>query len=206
MRRDSPYVLDNEDVDDDGDVDFHKQIGDDSFSRSLPAVLRVGVAHEVSPQLTLVGNYDQAFTEGFGMSTTPRLASGVEYRLSPWFPVRAGLSVGGRRGNSSAVGLALGPFHMSGMQLRLFDLALVSRGGFFPGLSKGTALSLQFFQLSVIFEEEPKPSKEEARPPVQGPEIEILPRPQSEKDAGVEEDGEQGMGNIGAGWYQPMED
>lgn len=143
-------VLDNEDVDGDGDADFHKQLDDASFSRSLPAVLRVGVAHEFSPRLTLAGNYDQAFTTGFGLSTTPRLAGGVEYRLVPWFPVRFGLSVGGRRSNSSAVGFALGPFTTSRMQFQLLDLALVTRSGFFPGISKGSAITLQLFKLSLI--------------------------------------------------------
>ena len=143
-------ILDNEDVDGDGDVDFHKLLDDESFSRSLPAMLRMGVAHEYSPRLTLVGNYDQAFSEGFGVSTTPRLAGGVEYRLVPWLPVRFGLSVGGRQGTSSSFGFALGPFEFPHVQLRLLELAVATRDGFFPGLSKGSAISLQLLRLSLI--------------------------------------------------------
>jgi hypothetical protein len=143
-------VLDNEDVDKDGDKDFHKKIGEEDFSRSLPAMLRVGVAHELMERMTVVGNYDQAFSEGFGLSTTPRLSGGVEYRMVDWFPLRFGLSVGGRWSSSSALGFALGPFTMSRLQFRLLDLALVTRGGFFPGIAKGTAISVQFFRLDLI--------------------------------------------------------
>ena len=149
-RRNIEDILDNEDVDGDGDVDFHKKIGEESFSRSLPALLRVGVAHELTDRLTVAGNYDQAFTEGFGLRTTPRLSAGAEYRLVNWFPTRFGLSVGGRRGASTAIGFAFGPFELPHLQISLLDLALVTRGGFFPGIAKGTAISVQFFRLSLI--------------------------------------------------------
>lgn len=142
-------VLDNEDVDGDGHVDFSKQIGSDSFSRSLPAVLRLGASRDVQPLLTVSVGYDQAFTSGFGMSTTPRLATGLEYRLVRWFPVRCGLSAGGGRGRSSAVGFAVGPFRLGRSELRFLDTALVSRGGFLPGLSKGTAVSTTLFRLDL---------------------------------------------------------
>ena len=157
-------ILDNEDVDDDGDVDFHKKIGEESFSRSLPAVLRVGVAHELMERLTVVGNYDQAFSKGFGISTTPRLSSGVEYRLVPWFPMRFGLSLGGRWGSSSAIGFAIGPFELPHMQFSLLDLAVVTRGGFFPGISKGTAISLQLFRLDLTFGDIEGAPGEEVKP------------------------------------------
>jgi len=149
-RRNIEDILDNEDVDGDGDVDFHKKVGEESFSRSLPAMLRMGVAHEFMPRLTVVGNWDQAFTEGFGLTTTPRLSSGVEYRLVPWFPTRFGLSVGGRWSSSLSIGFAFGPFNLPHVQVRLLDLALVTRGGFFPGIAKGTAISVQFFRLNII--------------------------------------------------------
>lgn len=143
-------VLDNPDLDGDGDVDFHKHISNRSFSRSLPAVLRVGMAHELRPRLTVAGAYDQAFTNGFGISTTPRLALGGEYRLVEWFPFRAGLSAGGRYGVSSSVGWAFGPFPLSRMSLCLLDMAFVARGGVLPGLAKGTAVSAKLFELSLL--------------------------------------------------------
>ncbi|NKB66301.1 MAG: hypothetical protein GKR89_04500 [Candidatus Latescibacteria bacterium] len=142
-------VLDNEDVDGDGDKDFHKKVGSNSFSRSMPALLRVGVARQWNPKVLAVANWDQAFTSGFGYSTTPRVSAGMEYRLVDWFPARLGLSVGGR-GNSSSVGFGFGPFNFSNIQLELMDFAWVARGGFFPGLSKGAAISLTVFKLNML--------------------------------------------------------
>ncbi len=142
-------VLDNGDVDGDGDTDFNKLISEDSFSRSLPAMMRLGIAYQVQPKLTVVGNWDQAFSSGFGIETTPRLAGGVEYRLVDWFPMRFGLSLGGRSSGSS-IGFAFGPFVLPGVQATLMETALVTRGGFFPGIAKGTAISLMFFRLNLI--------------------------------------------------------
>ncbi|MEW6754390.1 MAG: DUF5723 family protein [Candidatus Latescibacterota bacterium] len=142
-------VLDNEDVDGDGDVDFRKKIGEEAFSRSLPAVLRLGVARVVQPRLTMAAGYDQAFTSGFGLSTTPRLSTGLEYRLVRWFPLRLGISAGGGRGTSSAVGFALGPFRLGRAELRILDTAMVSRGGLLPGVAKGTAISAHLVRLDL---------------------------------------------------------
>ena len=140
-------VLDNVDVDGDGDKDFHLKLNDDSFSRSVPAMLRIGGSHELQPKLTLMANYDQAFSEGFGITTTPRLSGGVEYRLVEWFPVRFGLSLGGRSRGSSA-GFALGPFSVFHMQSSL-DLAAMTRGGFVPGVARGLAISASW-RLNLI--------------------------------------------------------
>ena len=142
-------ILDNPDVDNDGDADFNQKISEDSFDRSLPAMIRLGAAHRLMPRLTLVGNYDQAFSDGFGITTTPRLSAGAEYRLVPWFPARAGVSAGGRS-NGSSIGFAFGPFSVYHMQLELLDTALVTRGGFFPGIAKGSAFSVMFFRFNLI--------------------------------------------------------
>ena len=143
-------VLENDDIDGDGEVDFNTKLSDDSFSRSLPAMLRVGVAHQPIERLTVVGNFDQAFSDGFGVSSTPRISTGAEYRLVPWFPTRIGLSLGGRGGSSLGVGLALGPWDVSHVQFQLLDLAFITRGGLLPGVAKGTALSLMVFRLNFI--------------------------------------------------------
>lgn len=142
-------VFDNPDFDGDGDPDFTKQIGQEPFSRSLPAMLRLGVAYRATPQLTVVGNWDQAFSSKFGMRTRPRLASGVEYWLADWLPARIGLSLGGRS-SSSAVGFAFGPFVLSSMQIRFLETSLAMRGGLFPGMAKGSAISVLFFRLSLV--------------------------------------------------------
>lgn len=142
-------VLDNPDVDGDGDTDFHQEISAKSFSRSLPARLRIGVSHRPMERLTVVGNYDQAFSTGFGLETAPRVSFGAEYRLVPWLPTRIGLSLGGRSASSS-IGFALGTFSVFHMQLQLLDTALVTRGGVLPGSAKGSQLSIMFFRFNLI--------------------------------------------------------
>ena len=112
-------------------------------------MLRLGVAYQAKPQLTVVGNWDQAFSSKFGMRTRPRLAGGIEYWLADWLPARMGLSLGGRS-SSSAVGFAFGPFVLSSMQVRLLETSLAMRGGLLPGIAKGTAISVMFFRLSLV--------------------------------------------------------
>ena len=141
-------VFDNPE-DANGDKIFHKEIDIDSFSRSLPAMLRIGVAHQLMPRLTLSGNYDQAFSSGFGISTTPHLSTAAEYRIVNWFPVRLGLSVGGRSGQTSAMGFAFGPFTLGRVQLSLLETGLINRGGFLPGLSQGFGYSINLFQFQI---------------------------------------------------------
>ena len=147
--RDIADVLDNPDIDGDGETDFNKLISEDSFSRSLPAMLRLGVAYEAMPRMTVVGNWDQAFSEGFGVTTTPRLSGGIEYRLVDWLPARFGLSLGGRNSGTS-IGFAFGPFIVPHCKISLLETAWVTRGGFFPGIAKGTAISVMIFRLDLI--------------------------------------------------------
>ena len=136
-------------VDADGDKVFHEEIDISSFSRSLPAMMRIGVAHQLMPRLTVSGNYDQAFSSGFGISSTPHIATAVEYRLVNWFPVRFGLSVGGRSGQTSAIGFAFGPFTLGRVQLSLLETGLINRGGFMPGLSQGFGYSINLFKFQI---------------------------------------------------------
>ncbi|MCC7264373.1 MAG: hypothetical protein IT369_17825, partial [Candidatus Latescibacteria bacterium] len=142
-------ALDNPDLDGDGEADFTKDLGEKAFSRSLPAMLRLGAAYQLQPKLMVVGNYDQAFSSGFGIKTTPRVALGAEYRLVDWFPTRIGLTLGGRSSGSS-LGFAFGPFNLGHTQFEFLDVALVNRGGMLPGASKGTAISLMLFKFNLI--------------------------------------------------------
>ena len=74
-RRDT--VLENEGAEaiwDSGVPVFHTERDIGSFSRSLPAMLRLGVAHKPIPRLTVAANYDQAFSSGMGIDSTPRIS------------------------------------------------------------------------------------------------------------------------------------
>jgi len=147
-RGDIEEVLDNP-RDEEGEVILDEEIPIKSFQKSLPAMLRIGGAHQLQPKLLVAGNYDQAFSSGFGISPVPRISAGMEYTLVDWFPMRFGLSAGGRGGMSSAIGFAFGPFAMGRASLTLLEFASANRGGFLPGLAKGTGLSLNFLQVRV---------------------------------------------------------
>lgn len=131
----------------DGDVIFHEELSSPSFQKSLPAMLRLGGAHALNPHLTLAANYDQAFSSGFGITATPRLAVAAEYRLVDWFPTRLGLSVGGRPGMMSSLGMGLGPFTAGPVEIAALELSYANRGGFIPGLAKGFGWYVSFFRL-----------------------------------------------------------
>lgn len=145
-------VLENE-VDaaiwENGDPVFHTKRDIGSFSRSLPAMLRLGVEHKPFPRLTVAANYDQAFSSGFGIDSTPRVSLGAEYRLVDWFPLRFGLSAGGRGGRSSAFGFALGPVTIKRFQMVFFEFSLSNRGGFFPGSSQGAGISFNLLRMHI---------------------------------------------------------
>lgn len=132
-----------------GDPVFHSEQDISSFSRSLPAMLRLGVAHKPFPRLTVAANYDQAFSTGLGIDSTPRVSLAAEYRLVNWFPVRFGLSAGGRGGRSSAFGFAFGPVIVKRFQMVLAELSLTNRGGFFPGSSQGAGISFNLFRIQL---------------------------------------------------------
>lgn len=108
-------------------TDEVKSIG--SFGSKLPAELRAGAAY-TTKKLIVAFDYTQGFTDGPGVSTTPKLAAGLEYRPVQALPLRAGLSVGGKSGFSPSVGFGFdfGPVDL--------DFAASYRGGMFAG-SKG---------------------------------------------------------------------
>jgi hypothetical protein len=134
---------------DNGDPVFRTQRDIDSFSRSLPAMLRLGVAHTLFPRLTVALNYDQAFSSGMGIDSTPRVSLATEYRLVNWFPLRFGLSGGGRAGRSSAIGISFGPFNVERFEMVLMEMSVSNRGGFFPGSSQGLGYSVNLLRMHI---------------------------------------------------------
>ncbi|MGB1890163.1 MAG: DUF5723 family protein [Candidatus Latescibacterota bacterium] len=141
-------IFDNP-VDENGETVFHEKVSEESFSLTLPAMLRLGVTHTPISKLTVSGQFDQAFSSGFGIASTPRLALGVEYRLVDWFPLSFGLSGGGRAGQSSAIGFGFGPFPVGSWRLTLMETGLVNRGGFLPGVAQGAGWSINLLRASL---------------------------------------------------------
>jgi len=107
-----------------------------AFSASPPRQLRLGASYQEGPMLVSV-ELQQGFSDGAMISKTPRFAMGTEYSPLPWLPLRAGVSMGGRWGFSTAFGLGIRP---GGFVL---DLAVLNRGGLTPGSSKGLSVAFE---------------------------------------------------------------
>jgi len=71
-------------------------IGD--FSTPLPSVMRLGAAYHLLDNLVLTAEYRQGFDNYFGNTTTPRFGGGVQYIINDMFPLRGGVSFGGKYG------------------------------------------------------------------------------------------------------------
>jgi len=94
--------------------DYDRELDGDSFSKSLPAELRLGGAYR-SGKVLLSADYVQGFKNRPGVSTKPQLALGAEFRLIGFLPLRAGIALGGSHGASSGAGfgLRIGTFEMN---------------------------------------------------------------------------------------------
>lgn len=112
-----------------------------SVRSGLPVRLRLGVSREFS-RLRIAGEVSASSANRFAASTTPQVASGLEY--APWRPllVRFGVAAGGPSG--FAVGWGLG-FRLGPMTLN--TAARVDRGlwiGSGRGITGAVALDINF--------------------------------------------------------------
>ncbi len=101
-----------------------------SFSEKLPMVLRLGCAYQEGPVL-LTADWVQGFKKGVWATTKPQFSFGTEWKGIGWFPLRAGVTLGGEIGFGTSFGFGL---HPGGLAL---DFGMLSRGFLFPATSKG---------------------------------------------------------------------
>ncbi len=112
-----------------------------AFSTRLPAEMRIGVSRKLGSFL-ISGDYHQGFSRRPGVSPRPFLALASEWQGVGFLPLRAGVSLGGPYGFSSAFGfgLYLGPLK--------WDLGVLFPGALWPSFAKGiqlgTNLNLRF--------------------------------------------------------------
>jgi hypothetical protein len=124
-------TLSVDNIDDDSLVvseDYDREI--ESFSSTLPSVLRLGLAN-TSGKLTWAIDWEQGFRLGASVTTKPRFAFGAQYKLIGLLPFRGGFATGGGKGQvvSGGTGLDLGVFYL--------DLALSNHSGFDFNETKG---------------------------------------------------------------------
>lgn len=118
-------------------VDSKQTVEIDPFTTSLSPELRLGIAHS-SNRFAFAVDLTQGIRRVAGVSTNPRAAIGTELRLLHFFPVRAGLSIGGKHGFSSSAGFGLD------FSVFSWDFAVSSRGGLFSGRGIGAAFGWMF--------------------------------------------------------------
>jgi len=124
-------------------TDFDKDISDTTwseegvpFSSRLPMVLKLGGSFRYG-RVVVAADYKQGFKEDAFVSTKPCFSLGTEWKGLSWLPLRAGVTLGGKVGFGTSAGIGLRP---GGFVL---DLAVMSRGGFTPGTSKGVLVALE---------------------------------------------------------------
>ncbi len=112
----------------------------DNFSTPLPSVMRLGAAYHLLDNLVITAEYRQGLDSYFGNTTTPRLGAGVQYIIGEIFPLRAGVSFGGKYGYLFGLGTGLysSVFH--------FDISTAFSRAAWPSSTTGlyTALSFKF--------------------------------------------------------------
>lgn len=111
-----------------------------SFSTTIPQQVRIGAVYQQTKYLISV-DYIQGFRQGPGVTTTPQLASGIEYRPLNWLPLRLGLAVGGREKILLAMGWGI---KLNGFGI---DFAITNQGGLLPASSQGTTFA---FGLRIV--------------------------------------------------------
>ncbi len=79
------------------------------FQTRFSPVLRIGARLKplAYPQFALHATYTQGFKKDALTTTTPRLDAGVEYALASFFPLRLGITLGGRVGFGLGIGAGL---------------------------------------------------------------------------------------------------
>ncbi len=101
----------------------------------LPPYARLSGAIRPWRPLTLSGEFQAGFGDGYGVSSIPELKLGSELRALDWLPLRAGFALGGDRGLLLATGAGL---DFPGFRL---DLAMGAMNGF-GGHARGAYYSV----------------------------------------------------------------
>ncbi len=111
-----------------------------SFTTPVPVLLRMGTTLRYK-RTTFNIEIEQAFTRGMGYNLMPRLGLGIEWRPLSIFPLRAGLSLGGRHGLVGAIGFGLD------LRVLVWDFGIANTGltpGGIKGIGASTGLKISF--------------------------------------------------------------
>jgi hypothetical protein len=106
------------------------------YSTNYPTYMNVsGQYQNIIPNLDVMVNYRQYFTNESYLSTTPRVSAAVQYAPIPWLALRAGLALGGYESFQWGTGFGLRFTHYE------LNFGFSQIGGMFNS-AKGLTLSL----------------------------------------------------------------
>ncbi len=133
--RSESFAISSDGVEDSVVVSEDSTYAIDPFRTRLPAVLDVGVAYRFTRHLLFSAEVEQRLNHSMGTVKSSRIAIGTEFTAIPLLPLRGGISLGGPRGFSTALGLGLN------LKYWFVDLGIVNHGGFSSGKAKGLTLA-----------------------------------------------------------------
>ncbi len=108
----------------------------DGYTTNYPAYMNVSASYQdIIPNLDVMANYRQYFSNTNFLSVTPRVSSAVQYTPAPWFAMRLGLALGGYEGFQWGTGFGLQFTHYE------FNLGFSQNGGLFNS-AKGLTISI----------------------------------------------------------------
>ncbi len=116
---------------------YEREYAGSAFRVSLPGQMRFAVVYQTG-SLLLAADYVQGFRNAPGVSKTPLLSLGMEYRGLSVLPLRAGIALGGKTKwvTSMGVGIHLGSFSV--------NAAAVASRSVLPGMGRGFGFVLDF--------------------------------------------------------------
>ncbi len=106
-----------------------------SFSESLGPQINLGISRTVGDFL-IASDLKFGLAEKVGVSKTPEVSVGMEFRRFEFLPLRAGVSAGGLSGTSLALG---GGFDLSSFYV---NLAWASTGTLLPSFGRGISIAV----------------------------------------------------------------
>ena len=119
----------------DGRTDTDTTYSIKGYTSNYPTYLVAGIEYDVIQNIQLYVNYKQYFTDDFQFSTSPRFSFATRLSPAKWFPIRAGIAVGGYEKFQTGFGFGLHGKHYH------FDIGVSQTGGLFNS-ARGLGLSI----------------------------------------------------------------
>ena len=106
-----------------------------SFYTYLPTYIDLGASYRYNSMFLFTFEYEQGLRKTLGSTYVPRFGFGTEINYFKVFPVRGGISLGGKYGFSMGTGFSLD------LDAFVWDFGIANHGGFFGNWAKGVSVA-----------------------------------------------------------------